>query len=370
MRALPAGALDERLAATATDATRLLDDWFGPLPQQTPTIIDAPWNSEWVGASYPGVVVTSRRWLALSRDAVAERILVAALARQYWRRVDRDSDPAFVEGLVLFSAARAIHAVLGGRNFATVPAFGGLFAFPVRAVQLSPNLAQRGPRVRDFDELFDPAAAPWRAASVEAGSAARLAAEVLATLERYIGWPALQQALAELARRGAATPARLAGILEDHRGIDMRWFFEATLDPAAQFDYAVENLASTPAGAESSVYRTEVSLRRLGPSVFAGTSRPRDTHTAPSLPVSVRLADGTTVAAAIDGRDAESTLVFESRSPAVAATVDPALMLLLDDHRINNSRRLDSTVNATGVRLALHWFIWLQDVMLSSVSLL
>ena len=348
---------------------RLMDDWFGPSPHGTPAVIAAPWNSEWVGASYPGAVVTTRRWLRLPRDARAERILIAALARQYWMR--DNGDRAFREGMVLFSATRAMHEVLKGRNYATAPAFGGFFAYPMRAIQLSPIFAQAGPRVRDVDEIHHPLAAPWRFAGIEPGSAARRAADALFTLERYVGWPALQQALAELARGPrAVTPAALAEILREQRSVDMTWFFDATLAADRNFDYAVEALTSGRSSDDPATYRSVVSIRRHGSSMFAGTSRPRDQEAAASLQVSVRLEDGSSVTGSLDGRDIDTEIAFESRSPAVAATVDPMRILLLDDNRLNNSRRLQRMLNPTGVRLTLHWLIWLQDVMLSSVSLL
>ncbi len=360
----------ERLGTITVAALRLLDQWFGPYPATRLTVVEVPWSSAHAGASYPGLVATRQRWLAPVRDVTAERFLIAALTRQYWQR--RPSDPSFVEGVVLYSAARAIHELLGGRNFATQPAFGGFVSYPIRSLQLSPNMLQLGPRLRDFEEVNHPWAAPWRAASAEPGGVAERVALALHTLERLVGWPVVQQALAELWRsEDAAIGAdALERIIHVQYGIDLSWFFRVALAPDTDIDYAIEQLSTTRSAEQPGVYETVVTARRVGSMPVGGTSPSRDQPSAKTVPLSVKFADGSEALEYWDGRAASVQFAYDSRSPAVSASIDPMLVLLLDDNRENNSKRLAApATDPTGARLALHWFIWLQDLMLSSMSL-
>ena len=362
----------ERLGAITVAALRLLDQWFGPYPAPRLTVVEVPWSSVHAGASYPGLVATRQRRLAPARDVTAERFLIAASTRQYWQHSRRAADPSFVEGVVLYSATRAIHELLGGRNFPTQPAFGGFVSYPIRAIQLSPSQPQLAPRLRSFDEVNRRRGAPWRAASAEHGGAAQRVAlgaayprttcrlaggaagagRTLAIRRSAIGAEALEQSFA----RSTASICRGSSA--------SRWRRDADID------YAIEQLSTTSSAEQPGVYETVVTARRVGGTPIAGMSRPRDQLSPQAVPLSVKFSDGSEILEHWDGRDASVQFDYDSRSPAVSASIDPMLVLLLDDNRENNSKRLTAPANhPTGVRLALHWFIWLQDLMLSSLSL-
>lgn len=362
----------DRLIPTTRTSLRWFNEWFGPLPHPSFAVIDLPWNGGAAGTSYPGVVTTRTRWLAPARDMTAERSLVAAISRQYWTGPEPAPASWFQEGLVLYSGTRGIHEVLENRNFATVRYFGGFVPFAIRSVNWSPGQRLAKPRLRQFAEVDDPAAAAWRAGPTEPGGDAQRAALAFHTLERYLGWPALQQALAELyehRRDTGLTPQALSDVLTRQRGTDMNWFFAEVFRPGARFDYAVESLASEPTAADPARYQTVVTVRRLGDGVFAGTSSLDPGSAGRALPILVRFADGAEIGDYWDGRAETQTLSYESRAPAISATVDPDLTLLLDADRRNNSRTLQTTANPIGIRLVLHWVAWLQDLMLSSTSL-
>lgn len=369
-----AGSAADRLIPTTQASLRWFSEWFGPFPHASLAVIDLPWNGGVAGASYPGVVATRTRWLSPVRDLTAERSLVAAIGRQYWTGPGAASAPAswFQEGLVLYSGTRGIHDALENRNFATVRYFGGFVPFAIRSIMWSPPQRQVRPRLRHFPEVDDPAAADWRASPAGPDGDAQRAALAFHTLERYLGWPAFQQALAELYEHRHATgltPQALADVLTRQRGVDMGWFFAEAFRPGARFDYAVESLTSEPATADPSRYRTVVTVRRLGDGVFAGTSAPGSGAAGRALPVLVRFDDGEEIVDYWDGRAETQVLSYESRVRATSATIDPDLTLLLDADRRNNSRTLRAAVNPMGMRLVLHWVAWLQDLMLSSTSL-
>lgn len=361
----------QRLVDSTRSALRRLSEGYGPFPLSQLSIIDAPWHSPWVGASYPGTVVISTRWISIERDASTERSLIAALARQYWLGVQSPEPDYgwFEEGLVLYSAARAIDEELEGRQFWAQRYFGGFIPFAIRSLPLTWPAADARPRFRHFDEVAHPADAEWRRSHADAGSPAQRAATALHSLERYLGWPALQQGLEgyrDRFRAGAGTPAGLTTVMSEQRGRDLSWFFNEAFRFPARFDYGIDAFSSVPDGAK---HRIALKLRRYGDAVFAGTVEPRELSAARALAVSIRLEDGTDLREWWDGRDAVLDLEYLSASPAVQASVDPETVLLLDADKGNNTRTLRRAVHASGARQTLSWLIWLQDLVLSYAAL-
>ena len=365
-------AQSQRVVEATMSALRRYAGWFGPLPSSQLTVVDATWNSGLAGASYPGVVVVSSRWITISRDRSLERTLIGAIARQYWRAgasasVSSAAAAWFEEGLALYSGVRGVHTELEGSNYATYRFFGGFVPWSLRSVLWSPNAADPRPRVRRFPEID------------AADGEGQQAASALQTLEQYIGWPALQQALEAYQQRlrGPGKPEALpphadfAAVLKEQTGRDFAWFFKEAFRFSARFDYGVDRVTSEPSPENPGEFVTTVVLRRFGDGIFAGTNEPRDTLPggARSLPVDVRFEDGTEVREWWDGRDAEKQLTYTGAARARTVSVDPDAMLVLDADRTNNTRTLQSFFSATGARLALQWVVWLQDVMLTYSAL-
>ena len=353
------------LMAVTRAALLRLGGWHGPLPRTDLTVFDLPWNSALLGASRPGAIVTAMSALPAPADRALARSVYAAVARQYWHLPPTASvaRQTLGDGIAVYVAVRGIHEELAGGHAATLRVAGGFLSYSIR--QLSWSLPPDDPRppVRDFTEVDGDAP--------QAGT--QRVALALFTLERYLGWPALQQALEVLQSRwhtSDAGPAEFAAIISEQRGADMRWFFDAALRFEARFDYAIASFSSEPRAAAAGDYETRVSVRRIGDGVFAGTVEPPGPlQTGRSLKVLTGFDDGTFMEEWWDGREA-AEFVYTGQSRARLASVDPEAMLLLDDDRANNTRVLSPEFTVTGVRFTASWLVWLQDVMLWSSALL
>ena len=340
LNAWPASAEpQERITAAATDARRRFDEWFGPTGLE-PFTLDA-----------------KSRWWSSERDVSLERRIIISVARQFWSAI-ASADAAFREGLSRYTAARVINDTLDGRHLTTYRFFGGFVPYTVRSVALS--RAQRDPRplVRRFPEFVDDdraASTSW----VPKPDAADRWAEALHTLERSLGWPAMQQALSELARRhssGNATPASFATIVGEQRGSDVVWFDAAAASSMADIDYAIEGFTSVTDSATSS-YETVIRLRREGMALFP-------------LPVLTEFADGTQQSDVFEAIDGRADLRYHSAAPAVRVSIDPDVVLLLDTDRTNNVVSLrPRSLPPAGARLLWNWLIWLQDLLLTCAAL-
>lgn len=349
----------ERIVGATTAGLSRLDEWLGPLPSRELTIIDAPWPSGLAGAAYPGVAITSTRWLSTARDFAMERRLLAALARQYTFAIGNAG--WFREAVALYLGSVLIHHDLENRNFATPRFFGGVVPFSLRGLLVSPDPADPRPRVLHLADVEEPVHAPWRAASAARGSEAQRGALALHTFERMVGWPAFQQILAafvERARGGDAGRAQLATIASEFLGRDVSAFFKHGFDRDRRFDYRIDQFATEAIGGEG--YRTVVVAARTADAAAAGVV----------VPVLLRFEDGSDVSERFAERGTERRLEYRSPSPAVMASVDPDAMVLLDDDRANNTQQLTPPINVLGIRLALHWVMWLQDAMLTYGALI
>lgn len=335
----------------ATRTLDLLDDWLGPLARPPLTIVDAPWRAAIDDELPPGMVVVRSRWHAPSRDRALEREVIAGITRQYWLPFPPDRRQWFREALALYTAGRAIDTLLEGSQFYADRYLGGFLSYPIRDVSLSPIARDARPRLRRYDELS------LAGSGAAAGAHARRGAELLTMAERYLGWPAMQQVLAAFRLRfpagGAVTD--FAAVASEQAGRDLSWLF-SEMFMTSPLDYAVTGLTSTPQAAAPGHFEVRVSIQRMGSAVFGDS---------PSLPVEVRFADGTSVRDWWDGRLEQGTLDYVSTSPAVAASIDPEVIMILDQDRANNAVAVTQPWSRLAVRLALNWAIWLQMAMLS-----
>jgi hypothetical protein len=365
-----AAAQSDRVLQAVRSALDVFSVWYGAFPSTQLVVVDMPWGSELVGASYPDIVAIGTRWIVPAREMSIERSIVGAMARQYlFAAASRNpSDRWFDEALALYTGTRAVHEARENDNADSVRLFGAHLPVVIRAVQLSPNRVDPRPRVRYFREIDASPTAPWRSASAAPGSPAQRGALALHTLERFIGWPAMQQLLAgyrERARLEGGSPALFAAIAGEQRGRSLSWFFDPAFRPDARFDYAIDRLASE---AEAGQFRTTIDLRRVGDAVVAGTSEPTPNAHGRALAIAVAFDDGSEIREYPDGTAAATRLEYLSQSHASMASVDPDAVFVLDADRGNNTQRLRPVFNSIGARLALHWMVWLQDLMLSCTA--
>jgi hypothetical protein len=348
---LPHSLAVDRIISTTTRTLERFTQWFGPYPFTELTIVDVPWH--WRVAPSADHIVVSSRWLTPLHDGSLERALIAAIARRYWAPPVSGSPTAFREGLALYAAARAINA-MGIEQTADVQprhterSFGGAIPYVVRTLRLPRAARDTRPLIRQFDELQP---------STPEAERTMLA---VYSLERTIGWPPLQQAVAALFRtqdRGM-TPQRVGEILSEQLGVDFTWYFAHAPGVWDSLDYGIVSLTTEPL-AQGSGFATRLHVRRFGTP---------DWNTR-SLPVVVAFADGAEASEFWGGPGAELNLEFTTAARAVRASVDPDEILLLDVNRSNNTSVLEPELPPYGARLVAHWMVWLQDLMLTYVAL-
>ena len=344
-----------RFVETTHAALTLMSAWFGPPRRAALTVagVFVPPGDRLGWAPGADVVSVPVHWLTPARDQRTERRLISGIVREYW--FDNRIPSTFEDALIEYTAARATHELLEGSNFATPTFLGGFVPFPLRSVLLSPPVGDPRPRAWRFDD-------PQNASSPDVMRAMR----ALQTIERYVGWPTMLEALSRLGLEDRRDPEAFAAVLSDARGTDLKPLVAECLRADAVFDYAIDGLQSQPGAA--GLIETTVTITRRGSGRFAIGDGEGDAEAA--MPLRIRFADGSEARDYFDGAAPASTLIYSAKTAAVAATVDPDAMLLLDVDRGNNAIVREARPSVLSVRLALNWMAWLQNAMLSYTALL
>jgi hypothetical protein len=356
----------ERYVSTAERTLRMLVGWFGPYPHAALRVSERGWTSRTERhasdqRAAPGEVMLRTSWLSSARGGMLEANLAYGIAREFWPPAARPSDTPLLDGLALYAAARLLHEVSAGEHAYEVRYLGDRVPYVLRSVPLA------GPDGR----LTQLGGAPE----------AQRAARAMFTLERYLGWATLQEALwaftqglgtgsteRPIDRRDHVEDLRVA--LELAAGRDLSWFLDAAFRSMAVFDYGIDQFTSEASADDRFRYATTLVVRRYGDASFAGTSQPHAgvSRSRGPIEVLVTFEDGSEMDESWDGRDEAVTFQYASVSPARTAIVDPHHVLWLDQNRANNYRTLDERRGAAAV-WAVRWAVWLQDALLTSAAL-
>src|SRR5204862_7854279 len=105
------------------------------------------------------------------------------------------------------------------------------------------------------------------------------------------------------------------------------------------------------------------------PSVSTGLVVRRYGDAVLPVEVLVTFSDGQQVRERWDGRDRWRLYRWERPVRATTAQGDPGRTLLLDVNATNNSWTLEPQAHAAARKWSAHWFVWLQDALLTWASL-
>jgi hypothetical protein len=367
-----------RYFAATRAALRFYGEWFGAYPYGHVTIVDPAWQSGAGGMEYPTLFTGGARWLARERVAQPESVTVHEAGHQFWYGLvgNNEFEDAWLdEGLNTFSTSRVLDVAYPPFDHAS-RFFGGFIPWVHRGLPVT-RLERDGLSGYRLHASSDQPSTPsWRYfPGTGTHITYRKTALWLHTLERWLGWPTLQRAMATFFARSQFAhprPDDFFRVASEVSGRDLTPFFDQVFRGSGVFDYAVGEVVSEPleplgyverggqlvfsSGRESragpQVHQTRAIVRRLGDAIFP-------------VDVVVTFADGHRVRERWDGRDRWRAYVYERPSGAVSVAVDPDRVLVLDVNYTNNSWAASPKTEAAGRRAALTWLTWLQDLLLT-----
>jgi Peptidase family M1 domain len=346
---------ERHFAATRT-ALKYYGEWFGAYPYGHITIVDPAYQSGAGGMEYPTLFTAGTRWLAPSRVTTPEGVTVHEAGHQFWYGVvgnDEFEDAWMDEGLNTFSTARAIAQVYDP-NYLAQRYFGGFVPWVFEDIVIRRETdGNRLPGYRRDAESDAQSTPTYRYFPATAGSISyNKTALALNTMERWIGWPALQRIMSTFFERWKFKhpgPKDLFDVFSEVLGKNIDWYVEQVYRGSNTFDYGIQELKSTREGDR---YRTTVVVRRFGEALFP-------------VDILVTFKNGERVTEHWDGSERWKLYVYERASQALSAQVDPGRILLLDVNTTNNSRTLEPRGPTAATKWSVKWMVWLQDCLLS-----
>jgi hypothetical protein len=352
---------DRHFDATRT-TLKYYGEWYGPYPYGHITIVDPAFQSGAGGMEYPTLFTAGTRWLSPRLVSRPEGVTVHEAGHQFWYGIvgNNEFEDAWMdEGFNQFSTSRAL-AASNTPDFYEQRYFGGFVPWAFPDMPLSREVDENGLASYRFSAKRDAQSTPsFRYYPPTAGGITySKTAMWLNTLERWIGWPALQRVMsAHFAKWqfGHPRPQDFFDIANANAGRDLTPFFDQVYRSSNAFDYGLQDLRSS-AGPTDGQRRTTVVVRRLGEAVFP-------------VDVVTTFADGERVVEHWDGVDRWKAYVYERPSRAISAEVDPNRILLLDANWTNNSRTTAPQGPRAATKWSMKWMVWLQDCLLSWASL-
>ncbi len=361
--------------------------WFGPYPYGHVTIVDPPYGSRAGGMEYPTLFTCGTRLFNPRKGKQPESVTVHEAGHQFWYGVvgTNEFEHAWLdEGINSYAQSRVLEIAYPEhflvRRFLPDPGYqgrgeSGLLALRFPGISVH-RLLHRLDDYRRHANASDTATPTFRYLPYAASDLSYdKTALWLGTLERYLGWDAMQRILSTYYERYAfshPTPNDFFAVANEVAGENLAWFFDQVRG-SVWFDYAVDSIASysvEPRGLverdgklvfvepeqrdadDDKTYRSEVVLRRHGDGTF---------------PVEVLLVfeDGHEIRQSWDGQSRWEHVVVERPSRLLHAIVDPNRELLLDLRYSNNSMTLKPTAGFPAKKWASKWMIWLQDALAS-----
>jgi hypothetical protein len=335
-------------------------EWYGAYPYGHITIVDPAFQSGAGGMEYPTLFTAGTRWLAPAGVTTPEGVTVHEAGHQFWYGIvgNNEFEDAWMdEGFNTFSTARAVAQVYDP-NYLALRYFGGFVPWVFKDIALSRET--EGNRLAGYrrDAKSDAQSTPtFRYFASTGGSITyNKTALWLNTMERWLGWPALQRIMSTHFERWKfkhPKPNDFFDVASEVAGQDLGRYFDQVYRSSNVFDYGVQDLKSAHEGDE---YHTSVIVRRYGEAIFP-------------VDVLITFRNGERVTEHWGGTDRWKLYTYDRLAQALSAQVDPNRVLLLDVDYTNNSKTLEPKGGAAATKWSMTWMVWLQDCLLSWAAL-
>lgn len=311
-------------------------------------LANAAYN-EWLGPSASPALALAGESFDRAGSMALESEVAFRLARERFTHVDA----GVADGIALFLQSRVVEQAFnqqyrspGYRHYSTC-VFDCQFPVVLPALTLS----RWADGIGRIEFLRQASARDWpardRRFDAIDGNAYGIAI-ALASLERELGWPALQGALQVVAQNREQRDA--LATLETATGRSLAPVFEAAAGGSSDFLIRSVSESATDECAPPECHLTEVAI--------AGD----DTLPFP-LTLRIEFADDTFATAAWTG--SKEAITFQSAAPYARIQLDPERKWLLDADYSNNDHLRVRTTNVPVTKWLARWMVWLQDATLT-----
>ncbi|MBO6574789.1 MAG: M1 family metallopeptidase [Rhodothermales bacterium] len=298
------------------------DDWVGPYPYTTLTLVDGIGGSN--GMEYPTLITCGTNYMLPEWVKSLELVTVHEFGHQYFYGMlaSNEFEEAWLdEGMNSYLESRIMDDAFGGAIQLPGLTLGGKDLHRLVYAHQDPS---RG--------TLDTWSWQYRYSSDYGRNSYSKPATVMNTLEGLLGWDTMREFLRAYYDEWAfrhPTTRDLQATLERTSGQDMDWFFDQYVYGSAVLDYRMDSATSNQVESRDSTesWRSRVVVQRV-----------LDGH----VPTTVRMEfeDGSTRDFRWDGQDAWRTFSHTGDSRLRKAVIDPDDALTLEINRLNNGQAL------------------------------
>jgi hypothetical protein len=331
------------------------EQWYGPYPYKTLTLVDPEPDSAAGGMEYPTFITGDATWFAPKGEHIFPEVVVEhEFGHQYWYGMvatNEFEDAWMDEGINSYTEVKVLDSIFG-KSESMLGQVG---------MTLGERESQRGGyiSVADRDAMAEKAY-EFYSSNTYAGVTYGKTACVLLTLEGIIGEDTMAKAMRTYFMRYRFThPVKedFLKTIEEVSGKDLRWYFNQAVYGTQVLDYEVMKLSSFPVnwyedekkGAgknkddKDTVYQSTVWLHRKEDFVLP-------------VELEVKFGNGETIREHWDGQSRWVKFQYEKKAKVESAEIDPDHKILLDRNNFNNSQTAEA--NGKPARKLTNYFLF------------
>jgi hypothetical protein len=331
------------------------EGWYGPYPYKTITLVDPEPDSAAGGMEYPTFITGDSNWFMPEGAHLPELVVEHEFGHQYWYGMvatNEFEDAWMDEGINSYTEVKVLDSILGKRT--SILNFLGA-TLGEREVQRVGYIS-----AADFDPIAQNAY-DYYSYNSYGGITYGKTASVLLTLEGIIGEDTMQKAMHVYFMKYRFTHPTKEDFLktiEEVSGKDLRWYFNPAVYGSQILDYRVTKIESFPMNwyevkgspfqkeDKDTIYRSYVWVQRKGDFVMP-------------VEIEIKFENGDKVREHWDGVSRWTKFVYERKSKAESAEVDPDHKIQIDRDDFNNSYLAEPHGKAAN-KLTNYWLFFSQ----------
>jgi aminopeptidase N len=311
------------------------EQWYGPYPYKTLTVVDPEPNSAAGGMEYPTFITAGTTWWMPEGLHEVEGVVEHEFGHQYWYGMvaTNEFEEAWMdEGINSYTEVKVLDSILG-KNTSTVNLAG--ITYGERQGQRDFYIS-----VADLDPMAQYAFVYVNSNSY-GGITYGKTASVLLTLESIIGEDTLAKAMHTYFMKYRFTHPTKEDFLktiEEVSGKDLRWYFNQAVDGTQVLDYQVLSVTSFPMNwfeeqkkdksgkdtDDATIYQSYVTLHRKNDFILP-------------VDVEVKFKNGERVREHWDGQTRWTRFGYQKKAKVESVEIDPDHTIHIDRNNFNNS---------------------------------
>src|SRR5580692_704384 len=307
------------------------ENWYGPYPYKTLTVVDPEPGSAAGGMEYPTFITGDTTWWAPKGLAIVELVVEHEFGHQYWYGMvatNEFEDAWMDEGINSYTEVKVLDSILGKKTS----------ILNIAGATVGEREEQRDSYigVADRDPMAQNAYA-YSSFNSYGGITYGKTASVLLTLEGIIGEDTMQKAMHVYFMKYRFTHPTKEDFLktvEEVSGQNLRWYFDQAVYGTQVLDYEVMKITSAPVD----WYKENLSEKKGETEYVSNVWVHRKGEFVIPIDVEVKFDNGDRVREHWDGQDRWVRYAYQKKAKVESVEVDPDHKIYLDRNNFNNSR--------------------------------